>query len=133
MYIYFISGCACTHTYRWRHEISKTDAIDDFSGLWEPWNIARDMGLLSKSDKKSLRSSGHFHLFDSIEPILKTDWDSTNSLNCVDACCMPGSVPGNEDFQMKGAHALPWAFHNLVNEITMADKCMNGIYNTKNI
>lgn len=40
----------------------------------------------------------------------KTDWYSTNSLNCMDACCMPGLVPGKEDSKVKEAYALPWGF-----------------------
>ena len=117
-----------------KFRISKIDGLDDSSCLCRPWNIAfSDLNVLSKSDKKSLRPSEYFHLLDSIQSVLKTDCNSTNSLNCMDACCMPGSVPGNEDSQLKGAYALPWAFYNLTNEITMASKYMHGIYNMKKI
>lgn len=50
----------------------------------------------------------------------------------MDAYCMPGSAPGNEDSQMKGAYALSWDFYNLVSEITTANKYMHSIPNTKN-
>lgn len=92
-----------------RFRISKAGKIDTFSGPFKPWNTAFDeLYLLSKSDQKSLRSSEQFHLFDSIDSVLKTDWNSTNSLNCSDACCVPGWVPGNNDSKMKEAYALPW-------------------------
>lgn len=51
----------------------------------------------------------------------------------MDAYCMPGSVPGNKDSHMKGVYALPWAFYNLISEITMANKYMPSIPYMKNI
>lgn len=50
-----------------KFKISEADEMDEFLHPWKPQNIAfSELGLLSKSDKKSLRSRGHFHFFDSI-------------------------------------------------------------------